>query len=232
VNKLPTRFCLVFDLDDTLYLERDYAASGFRAVGQWVSNNLGILGFGEAAQTEFEKGARGDVFNRALAALGLPAPADRIEQLVGAYRKHSPEIELAPDAASCLRNIQGRATLAMITDGHPDSQRHKIAALGLANTFSPLVLTGAWGPEFYKPHRRAFQYVAAHAEGNAGSQGMEFIYVGDNPAKDFQAPLAMGWKTVRIRRPGGLHFGAPNLPHCLPGAEIADLSRLCERIGR
>ena len=31
-------------------------------------------------------------------------------------------------------------------------------------------------------------------------------FLADNPAKDFQAPDALGWRTLRIRRPGGLHF--------------------------
>ncbi|MDB5525364.1 MAG: putative hydrolase of the superfamily, partial [Rhizobium sp.] len=33
---------LVFDLDDTLYLERDFARSGFRATGDWLKNTMGI----------------------------------------------------------------------------------------------------------------------------------------------------------------------------------------------
>lgn len=231
MNRLRSRLCLVFDLDDTLYLERQYVASGFRAVGRWVRNNLGLAGFGEAAQSEFEKGARGDVLDRVLAAFGAPAPADRIEQLISVYRMHRPEIELEADAVACLRELQGRAALALISDGHPDSQRRKIEALRLGDTFASPVLTGDWGPEFSKPHRRAFQYVAAHAAHEAAGQSMEFLYVADNPAKDFQAPLAMGWKTVRIRRPGGLHFAAPNLAGCPPGLEIADLSRLRAYIG-
>src|SRR3546814_16258418 len=32
-----------------------------------------------------------------------------------------------------------------------------------------------------------------------------FTYVGDNPAQDFTAPSAMGWRTVQITRPGGVH---------------------------
>jgi len=231
VNKLPPRFCLVFDLDDTLYLERGYVASGFRAVGRWVLDNLGIGGFGEAAQALFDKGARGDVFNRVFAALGVPLRAGQMEQLVAAYRMHSPRIELEADAVDCLRKFRERAALAMISDGHPDSQRRKIEALGLSDIFAPLVFTGAWGPEFSKPHRRAFQYIAAHAPRDAAERHMEFIYVADNPAKDFQAPLAMGWKTVRIRRSGGLHSMAPNLPGCSPGAEMPDLSRLGDCIG-
>src|SRR5207302_9076607 len=34
--------CVVFDIDDTLYLERDYVRSGFRAVGTWAEQWLRI----------------------------------------------------------------------------------------------------------------------------------------------------------------------------------------------
>ena len=41
---------LVFDLDDTLYLEREYALSGFRAVGDWLRQTRGLIDFEARAQ--------------------------------------------------------------------------------------------------------------------------------------------------------------------------------------
>ena len=35
---------LVFDLDDTLYPEREFALSGFRAAGRWAAAELGVEG--------------------------------------------------------------------------------------------------------------------------------------------------------------------------------------------
>ena len=37
--------CVVFDIDDTLYLERDYVLSGFAAVGPWARDWLAIPDF-------------------------------------------------------------------------------------------------------------------------------------------------------------------------------------------
>jgi len=34
---------LVFDLDDTLFPERDFVLSGFQAVGDWLETNLSLL---------------------------------------------------------------------------------------------------------------------------------------------------------------------------------------------
>lgn len=66
---------LVFDLDDTLYLERDFAFSGYRHLDHWVAAQTGITGFGAACRALFEAGERRHVFDRACAQLGLdPSP--------------------------------------------------------------------------------------------------------------------------------------------------------------
>ena len=36
------RRAVVFDIDDTLYLERDYVRSGFTAAGAWARTELGL----------------------------------------------------------------------------------------------------------------------------------------------------------------------------------------------
>ena len=55
--------CVVFDLDDTLYLERDYVRSGFFAVGRYLEERHDLQGFESAAWQEFEAGRRGDIFD-------------------------------------------------------------------------------------------------------------------------------------------------------------------------
>jgi putative hydrolase of the HAD superfamily len=39
--------CVVFDVDDTLYLERDYVRSGFDSVGAWLQRDSGVVGFSD-----------------------------------------------------------------------------------------------------------------------------------------------------------------------------------------
>jgi putative hydrolase of the HAD superfamily len=41
---------LIFDLDDTLFPERDFVFSGFQAVGDWLETNLSLSGFAEVAR--------------------------------------------------------------------------------------------------------------------------------------------------------------------------------------
>ena len=51
--------CVVFDVDDTLYLETDYVMSGFNAVGQWAADWLSIPDFAERCWNRFIAGQRG-----------------------------------------------------------------------------------------------------------------------------------------------------------------------------
>jgi len=217
---------IVFDLDDTLYLERDFVRSGFRAAGDWLQRERGVDGLAEAAWRAFERGVRGHTFDRALATLGLPADPELVASLVDVYRNHTPSIRLAPDAAACLDAL-GDAPLALISDGPWRTQAGKLRALGLARRFAPAVLTGRLGPGFAKPQPRAFELVAA------GSSAAERVYVADNPAKDFVAPRTLGWRTVRIRRPSGLYAALEPAPGAAADEEIADLRDLARvRAGR
>ena len=42
--------CVAFDLDDTLYLERDYVRSGFWAVGRWIESHVAVTDFDAGPQ--------------------------------------------------------------------------------------------------------------------------------------------------------------------------------------
>jgi len=53
----------VLDIDDTLYLERDYVRSGFCAVGRWLAEHQNVEDFFERAWALFEAGARGNIFD-------------------------------------------------------------------------------------------------------------------------------------------------------------------------
>lgn len=200
---------VVWDVDDTLMLERDFARSGFAAVGAWLAAERGLEGFSEAAWAIFEAGGRGTIFNQALARLGVgpqdPALPELIATLVRVYREHPPAVALLPDAAAALAALRAAAIpMAVITDGPVVMQAGKVRALGLAALAAPIVLAWARGEAFGKPHPSAFEEVQRHH----GAAGDRLVYIADNPLKDFIAPRRLGWRTLRIRRPGGLHAAA------------------------
>lgn len=188
---------VVFDLDDTLYLERDYVASGFRCIAEAIGDQCGgrepILEFLSAG---FLAGVRGDAFNRLLEEFPALTAHWKLGDLVELYRTHRPDIAvLAPMRELVTALASGGVKLALITDGPVASQSGKVAALDLERFFAPVVLTDAWGVEFRKPHRRSFEAVME----NWRFSPAQLVYIGDNPDKDFFAPRALGWQTVRLR---------------------------------
>lgn len=196
--------CVVLDLDDTLYLERDYVRSGFCAVGRHLKAKHGIEGFASLAWREFENGRREDIFNNVIEILGRGDDKALVQQLVKVYRKHNPSIVLEPDSLEFMRAARLRTFMAVITDGPLESQKHKATALDLDALVDLVVFTEELGPGKGKPALDAFEQV----QRAAGVPASSCIYLGDNPAKDFQGPLALGWMVARVHRSQGLYVDA------------------------
>jgi len=214
--------CAVFDIDDTLYVEREYVHSGFRAVSAWAQRWLGIRNFDEACWTEFESGRRGTIFNRALAASHIEATPELLSAMVELYRTHEPCIRLATDASQMLKEISGRYPIAVVSDGPLSAQSRKADALGLRSIASPVILTETFGQQFRKPHVRAFHEVTRLVPAR------HYVYVADNPVKDFIAPRQLGWTTIRIRRPEGLYFSLESEPGADSDFELTNCTGLID----
>ncbi|WP_160485145.1 HAD family hydrolase [Aurantiacibacter rhizosphaerae] len=211
---------LVFDLDDTLYLERDFAFSGFAAVEAHLQATHGDKVSPGTCQSLYQQGVRGEIFNRALDQFGLPADAEAIAALVEVYRLHPPQIAPCPDTMRFL--AADSRPRAIITDGPAAMQRSKIAALGFGDLFGLIIPTGELPQGMGKPHPRAFENVMAWS----GEPGPEHVYIADNPAKDFIAPRALGWRTVQIEREGGVHSPIPKSPDHAAEQYIGSLDEL------
>jgi len=194
----------VFDVDDTLYLERDYVQSGLRAVAAWAEREFGVGGVYEAAWGRFLAGSRSTTLTDVFAAAGRPLDVDETAAAVSAYREHQPDIRLCKDAEVLLEALVSSAPVGIITDGPASSQRAKLRALGLESMANLIVVTDEHGPGWHKPRLRAFQ----HIQTSFCVDPSHCVYVADNPAKDFTGPKSLGWATVRIARPLGLHADA------------------------
>jgi len=189
----------VLDIDDTIYLERDYVRSGFCVVGRWLAENQNIEDFFEYAWGLFESGVRGNVFDMVLEEMGI-YDKQLVINLVDLYRRHNPKISLSPDAINFLKRHEKR-DLAIISDGYSCTQWAKIRALNLEQFIDKIIVTDDWGKEFWKPNSRGYIEVQGHADPR------ECIYIGDNPQKDFIAPRQLDWApSIRIRRKLSLHY--------------------------
>jgi len=221
---MPKWQAIVFDLDDTLYPERDFVLSGFWAVARWGERHLGIQrdqGYAHLCAL-YESGVRGDTFNRWLAAQGI-TDAMLISRLVQVYREHVPCLTPFPEVPDLLTRLHRRYRLGLLSDGYLDVQCRKLAALGLESYFDAIVFSDEWGREAWKPSLKPFQAILRQLEVAASAA----IYVADNPLKDFVGARQVGMFTVRILRPGGEYAHlVPPTPQHAPDHTINRVSEL------
>jgi len=189
---------LIFDLDDTLYPEQSYNFSGFAAVGEYVLRHYSVPSFATVCETLFKDGVRGDIFDRAAKRVGVTLP---IADLVSAYREHIPRIKLFEDAEWILDAVRGNFAMGLITDGYASVQRKKVSALGVADMFDSLVYSDDFGRMGWKPSDIPYRRTMT----NLQSVADHFVYIGDNPIKDFVTARSLGWKTVMVDRPTKIH---------------------------
>lgn len=191
---------VIFDLDDTLYPERAFALSGFRAAGDWASDEWGVHGMADDMQSLLDEGHLGRVFRIALRRHRPQHSEDDLARFIDVYRRHQPSVELFDDATAALDYSQRFGPLGLITDGTDWVQENKVRALGIAERFASIIYTGALGGrDFHKPHPLSFEMT----ERALAHPDALFVYIGDNPAKDFVAPNARGWASVQVKRSDG-----------------------------
>lgn len=226
-----SRLHLVFDLDDTLYPERQYAVAGFRSAARWASAQFGVPDLTDEMTAMLDGGLLGKLFAAVLARHVPDHTAEHLDAFREAYRRcDDPELSLFEDAVHALQRYERRGPIGLITDGTHQVQARKVRALALEPRFAHIVFTDALGPDraYFKPHRRPFETMAAAL----GAPGDRYVYVGDNPAKDFVAPNAMGWTSVLVHRDHPrIHDVEKVAPGGAPQYTIAALTELPDVLG-
>jgi putative hydrolase of the HAD superfamily len=193
---------VVFDLDDTLYPERSFVESAFRAVGVHALERWGIRDLGDACLCAADAGVRGNVFQHAYRDMvGAELTPDHAHELLRVYREHQPKcLPWHPDALETVKLLHGRFPLTLLSDGYLPTQANKARALGLERWIDDPVFTESLGREHWKPSTKGFELIMSRHHPDS-----TFVYVGDNPIKDFIAPRALGWHTFHITRPTGTY---------------------------
>ncbi len=214
---------IVFDLDDTLYPERAYAFSGFEAVSRAFISRLGVT-FDLAARMRelFDTSDRHRVFNVIVAECGIGDEVGIVREMIAMFRAHRPTIRLHADADAALSRLRPLYKLGAITDGYAVTQHAKLDALGIRQRVDAIIVTDDFGREFWKPHPRAFEEMSERLD----VAHQHCVYVADNPAKDFVAPNALGWRTVLIERPDRVHSGNPIADGGVPDETVTTLETI------
>lgn len=215
---------VIFDLDDTLYPERSYVLSGFRAVAGWCHERFGVPvaeGFAELRHLS-EHGATGRVFDSWLELHGLLDP-DTVCEMVQVYREHRPDISLYPGIKELLLRTKKWCRVGLLSDGYLEVQRKKLDALAIEPLFDAVVFSDELGRDAWKPSIAPFEMILERL----GVRGADAVYVGDNPAKDFIGARRAGLKTVQLAIPYGVYAGRlPPTPEHSADETISSLERL------
>lgn len=181
---------IVFDLDDTLYDEVDFVKSGFKEIANYLKDEKYYNFMCEV----FESEGSGKVFNKLIEKFSLDV---NINKLIEIYRFHTPNIVLPNESLELLKFAKEFKT-ALISDGHYIMQKNKFDVLGLNSFIEYPIFT-----DFYhtkKPELKPYQMVME----KFGNE-KKFVYISDNPKKDFKAVKELGWTGIRFKNSVGIY---------------------------
>ncbi|MBQ6968598.1 MAG: HAD-IA family hydrolase [Lachnospiraceae bacterium] len=221
---------VIFDLDDTLASEMDYARSGYRAVSAYLVEK------GSAEKNEdtlyrelislFNEDHK-NVFNRFLVNNGLSDSREDVMELVEVYRNHLPDISYYEDVKPLLlKLVEMGIRKGILSDGYAVTQRQKIKALKAEDDFDIIVLTDELGRDAWKPSPKGFELI----EERFSLEPTEILYVGVNPEKDFYLSVSAGIKTARIIREEGVYSSREYYEGVREDFKIASLADIPEII--
>lgn len=192
---------IILDLDDTLYSEKEYVRSGYRKVTEQIAELHDAY---EMLWQGFVDGK--SVFDYVLSEKGIYS--DKLKQeCLEIYREQTPDIHLYEGVRDMLLALRAKGKkLGIITDGRVNGQKRKLEQLGLYDLVDEVIITDELAGNgevscFRKPNTIAFEIMKKRL--NVRFEDM--IYVGDNQAKDFQAPRKLGMAYAYINNVDGIY---------------------------
>jgi len=181
---------IVFDLDDTLYDEIDFVKSGFREISNYLKNEKYYIFMLDT----FNREGSGKVFNRLIENFNLNIS---INKLIEIYRFHIPDIVLPVESLKLLEFARNYKT-GLISDGHYIVQKNKFNVLELNNFIDYPIFTDFYNTK--KPELKPYNMIMEKFKNEK-----QFVYISDNPKKDFIAVKELGWIGIRYKNPLGIY---------------------------
>ena len=183
---------IIFDVDNTLYDERQYVRSGFRAVSEYMAETLELNKdqLFRMLMSTFLKRGRGEVFNIVLEELSIKNE-ETVQKMLNVYRNHPPIIKVFKDTKPILHKLRKRHRLGIITDGVKRVQEIKIGALNIAGFFDVITYAVEYGG---KDNNDVFLATLEKLK----TTPSHTIYVDDNPTNAFSVAKELGIHTVRM----------------------------------
>ncbi len=212
-----------FDLDGTLFDDRQYVRQGLDAAAAELAHREGVDLREAFHAAYFDRDVRDRTFDVVLAEYGIDT--DLVPALVEAYHGAEGPLSPDPDAETVLSTLGEEYRLGVLTGGR--NGRSKLERLGLAASVDAVLVTPELGcsKRDVEAFERLFEALETAPE--------EAVYVGDRPDLDVARPNELGAWTVQVR-----DSNWPNRPST-PAAEpdvtidsIADLPSAIESIER
>ncbi|MGL5260200.1 MAG: HAD family hydrolase [Lachnospiraceae bacterium] len=198
---------VVFDLDDTLILERDYVHSGFLAVASkfleyYPQENITPKQLKDTMLSFWMEDSK-TVFNKLFDFFQKEYKKEDILYFVEVYRNHIPTSCFFEDVLPTLQFLKDHnIKTGIITDGFKHAQRKKLNALHAEELFDEILVTDELGREYWKPSPTPFEIMKQKLQ----CEFEEMIYIGDNPSKDFHISSIFPIRCIRINREYGVYL--------------------------
>lgn len=193
---------IIFDLDDTLYNEREFVFGAFKEVSDYLGDKykLNKKTVYEDIIEIFNEYGRGKIFDSICEKYSID---ENVNELVTIYRESKPSINLYSDAEEILTWLKGNNyKIGLITDGMSKVQWNKINTLKLKRRVDNIVVSDDLGKDYWKPHEKPYRECIKYLDVKEN----ECIYVGDNPNKDFIGARKLNMGSIRIIREAGDHM--------------------------
>lgn len=185
---------VIFDLDDTLYSEKEYVKSGYNKIAEF----LNVPNAEQKLWDYFEQGKPAiDEYLKEIDEL------DKKQECLSIYRNQFPNIHTYSGVVDLIEKLKGLdIKVGIITDGRVEGQQAKIKALGLDKKVDDIIITDSLGGvQFRKPNDISFRIMQCKWR----IPFEQLVYIGDNLSKDFQAPKQLGMQWIYFNNEDGLY---------------------------
>jgi putative hydrolase of the HAD superfamily len=177
-----------FDLDGTLFDDRQYVRAGLDAAARELESRTGVAAREDLHDAYFERGIRERTFDHVLDAHDLPP--ELVGDLVEAYHAHEADLDPYPETVATLDALESDYRLGLLTGG--TNGREKLDRLGIASSFDAVVVAAGADATKHEPEPFVDLLDAL------GVEASDAAYVGDRPEIDFRHPNDLGMYTVRV----------------------------------
>lgn len=186
-----------FDLDNTIYDNRQYFLGAFKKIADYLAKKYNLPEkkiYNNSVKLWRKKTSFYPyLFNDLLRALKIKDD-QALGLIIEIFNQYKGELTAYPDVISTLRKLKKQGyILGIITDGNIKRQARKIRVLDIKSFFKLIVYSKETAE---KPSKMPFLAAIEKLKVNPS----ECLYLGDNPRVDFKGAKACGMKTARLLR--------------------------------